>query len=843
MEPQDGEVFVKVFAHKVCTCLEVRCLTEYQNLANFIRTHEKALANALQSRRQTSKNGQTLSSSESPTTPVTTVPSSTAKASTSSSIASVLTLGALGSSAQNSKAARMSITSHHLYYLFSKFEELGIQVGPMGIRLENIHAEASPANYVSFLTKSHQPKVRSDRDSINSVSSMRSVMSGMTSFWSGFGLRSSGSGVKSEKAKAQFETDLKYLYASFTKIPSLHLSPDHNAQLIAGYEEFPFDTAVPVLAFKNLSNLEIMDMDFRHFYGWDRLAEQLRSLTLKRAQLEDPVEVLISIVLDDIDKRRRRSSKIHSVSSLAWPTSPSVRFSDVAKMSSTPTSPAVEDKLSNSASPRQRLQFPNESDTRLHLQRPRTKSSSPTRSRSNSRPEGVQRNSRGGAPKIKRSASGSSNSSTLSSEPKRISSYSNLLAPTVLPPSKWRFLRHLNLADNSLTSLNVDSLTPLTHTLQRLDLSSNLFNEIPDAIASLSALQQLIMANCMIDSLQSLKRTSFPAITVLNLRANRLGTLAGIEQLHSLERLDIRDNKIRDPMEIARLTESTSFSAVWVSRNPFTKTHANYRITMFNIFRDTPGFTEDILIDASGPGYNEKRHLKDRAVRSPPDRAQPPPFERKSEVPQPLKPSNAAPVLYQDGPSGMQSTFGLDPRPVQHDVALGSNRSKKGPRRRIVDLAQAQKTASSPKSPVEVSPELKPAVRLSTDSSRQKNLEPSPPFVENQTAHLATQTSNDEVNSRAPTDMNNTSSKRARLLEAKLQNPNTEGEAYRQKMEALKNEVGSNWLSVLSEQDWNEPPTTKRSTPSIHRAGLGTHEQMPLRVSNQGIVSGGRTLG
>ena len=101
-------------------------------------------------------------------------------------------------------------------------------------------------------------------------------MSGMSGLWSSFGLGSKDASSKSERAKIALEADLKYLYSAFTKIPCLRLAPDHRACLIRGYEEFPFDTAVPLHSFKNLSALEIIDIDYRSFYGWDRLSEQLR---------------------------------------------------------------------------------------------------------------------------------------------------------------------------------------------------------------------------------------------------------------------------------------------------------------------------------------------------------------------------------------------------------------------------------------------------------------------------------------------------------------------------------------------------------------------------------------
>ncbi|KAI5283258.1 hypothetical protein KEM55_001665, partial [Ascosphaera atra] len=48
---------------------------------------------------------------------------------------------------------------------------------------------------------------------------------------------------------------------------------------------------------------------------------------------------------------------------------------------------------------------------------------------------------------------------------------------------------------------------------------------------------------------------------------------------------------------------------IWVSGNPFTKTHMDYRITIFNLFRRAPGFYQDIVIDNAEPRYSEKKWL------------------------------------------------------------------------------------------------------------------------------------------------------------------------------------------------------------------------------------------
>ncbi len=670
-------------------------------------------------------------------------------------------------------------------------------MGPMNVRLENIHADASPANYVSFLSQSQRSQGRSDRDSIHSVSSVRSVMSGMSNLWSGFGLGSSTSAAKSEKAKAQLLIDLKYLYSAFTKIPCLRLSPDRKARLIGGYEEFPFDTAVPLLAFKNVSALEICDVDFRQFYGWDKLAEQLRSLTVKRSNVDDPTDLFVNIVLDDMDKRRRRSSKAQ----LPWPTSPSLHFSDVGRANSTPSSPMIDDKLGHS--PKKTLHLQQEPDSSIsQRQRPATKSASPSRP-STSRQVIV-----------KRSGSGSSNSSTHSLGP---------VPMGMLPASKWRFLRHLSLADNSLTSMTSSSLAPLSNNLLSLDLSSNLIVEIPEALSILTSLRALNLSNCMIESLHSLSRNPLPAITALNLRANRLVSIAGVERLLSLERLDLRDNRLQDPTELARLTGIPDIHEIWVLRNPFVKSHSNYRVQIFNLFRNTPGYSEDIMIDASAPGYGERRHLRDRVIEPEGTQiVQAIPVESASILPaQTQFPQNGG----SEGPTSQRPS----PQTTQSEFAVGSGRRRKGPRRRIVDLAR-ESSPINQQSQREIPQDIaRPIDAFMEDvSPRSKPTSLSP-------LHVGSDIPSPQPKLPETTDSAGRSrpdvSDKGRSLVSEIQNLNlnVNGEAYRQKIESLKSEVGSNWLSVLSEEGWNQHHM-RPETPAF-------------RASSQGILSGSRTLG
>jgi hypothetical protein len=717
----------------------------------------------------------------------------------------------------------------------------------MNVRLENIHTDASPTNYVSFLGNAQRNKTRpSDRDSMHSVSSMRSVMSGMSSLWSSLRL-TSNSAAKAERQKAALQEDLKYLFSAFTKIPCLRLAPDHKARLIAGYEEFPFDSAVPLFAFKNVTALEIYDVDFRQFYGWDRLAENLRSLTVKRAGVDDPADLLINIVLDDIDKRRRRSAKAPPSPSVPWPTaSPAPKHAQAARSDSPPASPTAPGK--QSSSPRN-IAVARDGSAAAQRQRSR----SPTRPPSSRQGTGhVYRNS---APTIRR-ASGSSGSSVRSTTPR--GSSSNLLNLGWFPSTKWRFLRHLSLADNALTNVSATSLAPLANTLQSLDLSANLFTEIPDSLATLTCLRALNLSNCMIESLHSLGRSPLPAITTLNLRSNRLTTLAGIERCLSLERIDFRDNKLTDPTEVARLTVVPEIREIYVHRNLFCKTHANYRVTIFNIFRKTPGYTEDIIIDSTGPSSSEKRQLVDRApelvgvpvMRAPPEDDVPPPF---------------APPKVVKAIDGTLDTIESPKRNSPHRTKsikagqTGSQKRKKGPKRRIVELSQSEIAQQAS--------DLKVASLFSSEySSPPATTQPvsksSPEVISESVPHFEEPLKEDSSGDPAKRTISLEQSSAQTLptgpqqltpidtalspqqTPQQITNPSefdVSSDLYKKKIESLRQDFGNTWLSALGEENWDT--TSVKSFPSERGYTSPSIRPTLPRTPSQGIVSGGRTLG
>jgi len=731
----------------------------------------------------------------------------------------------------------------------------------MNVRLENLHSDTSAANYVSFLSQSQRPKGRggSDNGSIHSVSSVRSVMSGMSSLWSNFGLGSGGAAARTEKQKAAIEADLKYLYSAFTKIPCLRLAPDRRARLIEGYEEFPFDSAVPLLAFKNISALEISDIDIRQFFGWDRLAEQLRSLTVKRAGVDDPADLLINIVLDDMDKRRRRSSKAQMSPTSTWAAatsprrSPTMTHAELVKSNSAPGSPDDRNHIGDESEERGAALVRSGSDGAKSPTKSRPRSNSPVRP--NSSRTGSAHGHLRGSHKVKRSGSGSSHSSMSEGWHNPRSSSSNLLSMGILPSSKWRFLKHLSLADNGLTSISASSLAPLANTLHSLDLSSNLFAQIPDCLASLTALRALNLSNCMIDSLHSLTRNPLPAISALNLRSNRLISIAGVERLYPLERLDLRDNRMTDPTELARLTGIPDIREIWVSGNPFTKTHGGYRVVIFNLFRSTPGYTEDILIDTYAPGYSERRQLVERAAeKANVPVVKPPPQDHGLSAVEVNKPIIDYPVARE--PSVLRKERPIPAATTSEIHTSSSGRRRRTPKRRIVDLSTSETSPSKP-----VKPAVKPTTEQATsaaagsDSGYGISPDPSPrtipSYVPSDPRQTQIQTDIPRIDTSVvprlpPIETVTYDTPLAKPQHSKdPEDWKVSGEIYRKKLEALRNEVGNGWLSVLSEEGWESQrnPQQPFGNPDYSPANTIRPSPTTPRANSQQTIPTGRTFG
>jgi hypothetical protein len=357
----------------------------------------------------------------------------------------------------------------------------------------------------------------------------------------------------------------------------------------------------------------------------------------------------------------------------------------------------------------------------------------------------------------------------------------------------------------------------------------------------------------MIDGLHSLGRNPLPAITTLNLRSNRLTSLAGVERLLSLERVDFRDNRLTDPTEVARLTGVPDITDIYVNRNPFCKTHTTYRVTIFNLFRKTPGYTEDIVIDSTGPSNAEKKQLVDRV----PEKhgvpiVKPPPED---DV-QPLRHVPPKVVKAIDAPSdvpGVLQRTGSLQRTKSGRSAQGSQKKKKGPKRRIVELSQNEPLQSSSQSSltglayedtaIGQAPKIAKAASNTLVADTPRLAEPSRGQV---SGDPMKKTASDE---RTVADETHTSHQQLPPIDTTNPTKSPEPEAaefdvnedmYKKKIEALRQDFGNTWLSALGDENWDNTSVT--SFPSDRGYSSPTIRPTLPRTPSQSIVSG-RTLG
>lgn len=399
-----------------------------------------------------------------------------------------------------SKPLALTLTKAQLSYILTRIEGTGINIGCLDIPLEN----PRPSQLL--------PKDTSDSLSISSFVSNFSLSP--SSWWT---------------RPTPIDTELKYIYSALTKLPALSLT--HPPSRVIETNALPLD------AFKNLQTLSLQDIDPRSLVGWDRLAEGLRSLTAKRSGMEDVSELIVDAVVED--EERRQKGDLTPIRRKAFTHRPSQV-----------TRPSWQDSL------RRTTAIPEEDESMAQ--------SSTTLSPTSSSP----------------------------SLPK-------------LSPSKWRFLRHLCLADNGLTFFP-SNIFPFLTAVAYLDLSNNLLVSAPPGLAELHRLVSLNLAGNMIDSVLGIY-TTLGQVHTLNLSSNRLESLCGLERLGGLQRIDLRNNQIEETAEVGRLATLPGIAEVWVAGNPLTKMEEDWRVMSFSQFSKEG---KEIRLDDTVPGFLEKGRIE-----------------------------------------------------------------------------------------------------------------------------------------------------------------------------------------------------------------------------------------
>ncbi|KAG6896437.1 hypothetical protein C0992_008314, partial [Termitomyces sp. T32_za158] len=317
------------------------------------------------------------------------------------------------------KPVVLSLDIHRLFYVLMRMEALGLNVGTLDVQVDN---PSRPMSYINIFADS-------DKSDTLSLASFRSSLSAVSNL-------SLGSGWWRRPEPPSVDSELKYIYSSFTKIPALSVIAPGRKVIAELSHDSSNQNALPLDAFKNLQKLECMDVDPRTLLGWDKLAESLVSLKIKKSGLEDMTDIFVGAVIDDQARRegsasRKRQRRIpHGLAG-----DPS--FFSTRLPESVPEDADAEESAGIDES----------SEPQAHQD---SGSSSP-------------------AP------------------------------PLELPSSKWALLKSLSLSDNSLTFFPSGALPYLTN-LSHLDLSSNLLVSVPPGLGVLYNLVSLNLADNMIDS-------------------------------------------------------------------------------------------------------------------------------------------------------------------------------------------------------------------------------------------------------------------------------------------------------------------------------------------------------
>ncbi|KAF8210156.1 hypothetical protein K438DRAFT_1809087 [Mycena galopus ATCC 62051] len=188
----------------------------------------------------------------------------------------------------------LSVDTHHLFYTLMRLEAQGLNIGTLDVRIES---PSRPMSFVSFADPSGDKA-----ETLSIAGSFRSTLSAV----SGLSL---GGGWWGRPEPPSLDTELKYLFSSFTKLPALSITAPTKKVIAELAEQPPNENALPLDAFRNLQSLECVDIDPRALLGWDRLAESLRSLKIKKSGLEDVSDIFIGAVLDDQARRAGSTSR------------------------------------------------------------------------------------------------------------------------------------------------------------------------------------------------------------------------------------------------------------------------------------------------------------------------------------------------------------------------------------------------------------------------------------------------------------------------------------------------------------------------------------------------------
>ena len=189
------------------------------------------------------------------------------------------------------KPMTLSIDTHHLFYVLMRLEASGYDIGNLDVHIE---APSRPMNYINLYPEQHSSETLSLASFRSSLSAASRISLG--NWWN-------------RSDSITLDSGMRYLYSSFTKLPALSICAPSKKVIAELLNDSPTQNAVPLDAFKNLQALQCEDIDPRTLLGWDRLAESLRSLRIRKSGLQDVSEIFLGAVLDDQARRQGSVSR------------------------------------------------------------------------------------------------------------------------------------------------------------------------------------------------------------------------------------------------------------------------------------------------------------------------------------------------------------------------------------------------------------------------------------------------------------------------------------------------------------------------------------------------------
>ncbi|KAK8686732.1 hypothetical protein V6N13_125752 [Hibiscus sabdariffa] len=180
------------------------------------------------------------------------------------------------------------------------------------------------------------------------------------------------------------------------------------------------------------------------------------------------------------------------------------------------------------------------------------------------------------------------------------------------PSPQWRRLSFVSCACNRL--LLMDESLQLLPAVETLDLSRNKFGKV-DNLGKCAKLKHLDIGFNHLRSISSLNEVSC-CVVKLVLRNNALTTLRGIENLKSLEGLDVSYNIISKFSELEFLVGLSFLQSLWLEGNPLCCARW-YRAQVFSYFSHPENLKLDGMEIDTGEYWKRKIIVASREKRPP----------------------------------------------------------------------------------------------------------------------------------------------------------------------------------------------------------------------------------